>query len=39
LRQYPHPRSLKGIEVIARRWGIVSGKKLAEAFELVREIK
>jgi len=39
LRDYPHPRSLRGVEIIARRWGLVSGKELAEAFESVREIK
>ncbi|MFH1401644.1 MAG: PIG-L deacetylase family protein [Parcubacteria group bacterium] len=39
IRSYPHPRSLRGIEIIARRWGMASGKNLAEAFELLREIK
>ncbi|MDO8264858.1 MAG: PIG-L deacetylase family protein [Candidatus Parcubacteria bacterium] len=39
LREYPHPRSAKGIEIVARRWGLVAGKKFVEAFELVREIK
>lgn len=38
IKDYPHPRSVKGIEIIARRWGIVVGKELVEAFELVREI-
>lgn len=38
IRLYPHPRSVKGIEIIARRWGMASGKELAEAFELIREI-
>lgn len=39
IRPYPHPRSLKGVEAVARRWGTVAGKKMAEAFELIREIK
>lgn len=37
LRAYPHPRSTKGLEIIAKRWGTVSGYKAAEAFCLVRE--
>ncbi len=39
IREYPHPRSVRGIEIIARRWGTVAGKELVEAFELIREIK
>ncbi|MDD5529883.1 MAG: PIG-L family deacetylase [bacterium] len=39
LREYPHPRSTKALEIIARRWGIVVGKKLVEAFLLIRSIK
>lgn len=38
MRDYPHPRSIKGLEIIARRWGILVGKKLVEAFELIRGI-
>jgi len=38
LRDYPHPRSLKSAEVIARRWGTAVGRELVEAFELIREI-
>lgn len=38
LREYPHPRSLKALEVIAARWGTVVGKKYAEAFELIRKV-
>jgi N-acetylglucosamine malate deacetylase 1 len=38
LRDYPHPRSLKALEVIASRWGSVVGKKYVEAFELIRKI-
>ena len=39
LREYPHPRSLEGIELIAKRWGINVGVKYAEAFKAVRIIK
>lgn len=39
LRQFPHPRSIEGLEIVAKRWGMVSGFKAAEAFSLVRELK
>jgi len=39
LRGYPHPRSLEGVKLIAKFWGMKVGLKYAEAFELVREIK
>lgn len=39
LKKYPHPRSLKSIKIIAQRWGTVSGKNFAEAFELIRLLK
>jgi len=38
LRNYPHPRSLEGLEVAAKRWGTVVGCSYAEAFELIRKI-
>lgn len=38
LRDYPHPRSLKALEIIAARWGAVVGKKYVEAFELIRKV-
>jgi LmbE family N-acetylglucosaminyl deacetylase/RimJ/RimL family protein N-acetyltransferase len=38
LQNFPHPRSLEGLEVVARRWGTVVGCKAAEAFELVRSV-
>lgn len=38
LRHYPHPRSLKSIELIAKRWGINVGLFAAEPFMLLREI-
>ena len=37
-RKYPHPRSSEALEVFAKRWGIVVGKKYAEAFKLIRNI-
>lgn len=39
LREYPHPRSLKALEIIASRWGTVVGKNYVEAFELVRSTR
>ena len=39
IRKFPHPRSSKGLEIIAKRWGTVSGFSAAEAFHLVRELK
>jgi LmbE family N-acetylglucosaminyl deacetylase len=35
-REYPHPRSPKALEIIARRWGVTVGRELVEAFRLVR---
>jgi len=37
IRKSPHPRSKEGLEIIAKRWGTVSGYDAAEAFCLVRE--
>lgn len=37
-RVYPHPRSPEAIEIQAQRWGIVVGKKYAEAFSVVRSV-
>ena len=39
IRKYPHPRSLKAIEIIAKRWGVQVGRKSAEAFAVIRLIK
>jgi len=39
LCQYPHPRSLKGIELNAKYQGMRVGKKYVEAFKSVRVIK
>lgn len=39
LRDFPHPRSLKGIEINARSWGMKSGLNYAEAFKCIRIIR
>lgn len=39
VREYPHPRSMNGIWTNAEYWGMKSGAKYAEAFELVRIIR
>ncbi|MAF43244.1 MAG: hypothetical protein CMI54_03615 [Parcubacteria group bacterium] len=39
LKKHPHPRSLKGITILAEKRGIESGLKAAEAFILIREIR
>ena len=38
LREWPHPRSLEGIRVAARRWGMTVGLEAAEAFVLLRHV-
>ena len=39
IRQYPHSRSVKGVEVLARYRGLEAGLEFAEAFHLVKKIK
>ena len=39
LRDFPHSRSLKGIELTAQNWGMKVGLNFAEAFEVVRIVK
>jgi len=39
LRKYPHPRSLEGIKLNAKYWGMRVGKKAVESFKCVRIIK
>lgn len=39
LRAYPHPRSLKGIELNAACWGMKTGLGYAEAFKTVRVLR
>lgn len=38
LKEFPHPRSLKGITVLAEKRGMESGLKNAEAFMMVKEV-
>ncbi|WP_343203648.1 PIG-L deacetylase family protein [Pampinifervens florentissimum] len=38
LRTYPHPRSVEGVEYLARLRGLQIGVEYAEGFKLVREI-
>ncbi len=38
-RDYPHPRSLEGIEYLARKRGNEVGLKYAEAFNIIRRIE
>ena len=38
MRKYPHPRSLEGLKILAKYRGLQSGKKYAEAFQLIRNI-
>ena len=38
LREWPHPRSLEGIRVAARRWGMTVGFEAAEPFMLLRYV-
>jgi hypothetical protein len=39
MRDYPHPRSLKNVENLAKLRGSSVGFKTAEAFILLRELK
>lgn len=39
LAQFPHPRSLEGIELSARYWGMRTGLRAAEAFKTVRVLR
>lgn len=38
LRDFPHPRSVKGVRLNAENWGMKTGVQFAEAFKLVRMI-
>lgn len=38
IRDWPHPRSSRGIEVAAQRWGMNVGVDAAEAFGLLRHV-
>lgn len=39
MRKWPHPRSIKGLKVLAERRGSIAGLELAEAFSVFRIIK
>ncbi len=39
LCEFPHPRSLEGIQISARKYGSIIGREFAEAFMLLRMIK
>lgn len=39
LREYPHPRSLKGVKLNAEYWGMRLGLRYVEAFSSVRILK
>jgi N-acetylglucosamine malate deacetylase 1 len=39
IKEFPHPRSLKTIEILSNFRGATVGKNYAEAFMLIREIK
>ena len=38
IKPYPHPRSIEGVEIIAKNWGMKTGLDFAEAFKTVRAI-
>jgi N-acetylglucosamine malate deacetylase 1 len=39
LKEYPHPRSKKGIKILAQYRGLEVGYKYAEAFQIIRNLK
>jgi len=39
LKKYPHSRSLEGVKLIAKNWGIKVGLEYVEAFKVVRILK
>lgn len=39
LRDFPHPRSLEGLKVSAKNWGMLVGLNYTEAFKLIRLIR
>lgn len=39
MREYPHPRSYEGVELLAKFRGMEVGLKSAEAFQLIRNIE
>ncbi|SEJ87929.1 N-acetylglucosaminyl deacetylase, LmbE family [Propionispira arboris] len=39
MREYPHPRSYKGVEILAKSRGLIIGTEFAEAFSIGRIIR
>jgi len=39
LREYPHPRSLEGVKLIAKNWGMKVGLEYVESYKVVRILK
>jgi LmbE family N-acetylglucosaminyl deacetylase len=39
MKDFPHPRSLKGMDLAAQVWGMKAGSDYAEAFKAVRITK
>lgn len=39
IREFPHPRSPKGLTILAQKRGMEAGLKYAEAFELIRTFR
>lgn len=39
LREYPHPRSKEGVEILAKYRGIETGFNFAEAFKIIRKLR
>ena len=37
-KEYPHPRSVEGIETLAKYRGLMVGKDACEGFELIRDL-
>tara|TARA_B100001939_G_scaffold345735_1_gene363002 strand:+ start:7088 stop:7798 length:711 start_codon:yes stop_codon:yes gene_type:complete len=37
-REFPHPRSPKAMKIAAQRTGVIIGRNLAEAFQIIRNI-
>lgn len=38
LKVYPHPRSLKVLEIVSQYWGTILGKEYIEPFEVIRKV-
>ncbi|MCX7748481.1 MAG: PIG-L family deacetylase [Clostridia bacterium] len=39
MREYPHPRSIEGVEICAKKWGTVVSREYVEALEAVRIVR